>query len=428
MTNLDDLPVDILHEIHLFSLSEHLPLLNRYLYAALSRPTATRAARWLIRKYYDGGSSLQRGQQQQRQQQQRDSRWLCKALECGVCDLEVLCELERIWRDEEGDGGEDDAAVSASGLHSPRTRSLSRPPLQCPLLPKRIFRHRRTPPVAPPPPPPGPATPVPRIDPLLRHLFNHYTPNPNSHRGYPLSRAVLHGDTQLIEYLLRRGADPREKDFLAVQIGVSRRDVGVVRLLVDGPVGEEAGEEEDDDDDDEHQEEDDHQEEQGGGSGGEEIHPDHRAIIPGSNRKRRADEDSGTGMNKRRSRQRRVSTGTGSSSGGDGTSTPNTSTPNTSTSTSTSTSTRNPSNSTTRSRSSTTTTTARPTTNKFPGVRLTQPLVDSVVARGSPEMIQFIIQERGKRVPGRLPSPCQPLVVQVCADAFFLCVCVWVGG
>ncbi|KAJ9097588.1 hypothetical protein QFC21_004622 [Naganishia friedmannii] len=319
MANLDDLPVDILYEIHLLSLSEHLPLINRYLYAALSHPTVTRAARWLIRKYYYSSSNAR---------QQRDSRWLCKALECGVCDLEVLQELERIWRDEERSvslitATPNDAASSAT-IGDSNTARPRREPLTCPLLPKRIFRHRRS----------TTSTLAFPIPPILHHLFTTYTPSPNSHRGYPLCRAVMYADIPLINYLLRRGADPAEKDFLALQIGISRRDMRVVRLLVDGPGDEEEKEGQDSS-----------REKEG------------MAVDAGTGSKRKRLDTAEINTSKR---QKHATTSNGSSS------------------------------------SSSSSRTSRPSaTNKFPGVRLTQPLVDSVVARGSPEMIQFIIQDRG---------------------------------
>lgn len=100
-----------------------------------------------------------------------------------------------------------------------------RPTLSCTVLPRRIFRHPRTTTDAL-------HTPLP---PLLTHLFTHYTPSPNSHRGYPLARASLHADTPLIAFLLTHGADPAEKEFLAVEIALTRRDIRVLRLLLDGP-------------------------------------------------------------------------------------------------------------------------------------------------------------------------------------------------
>ncbi|KAJ9095081.1 hypothetical protein QFC20_006769 [Naganishia adeliensis] len=201
MPSLDYLPVDILYEIHHLSLSPHLPSTNRYLHAALSRPTTTRAAYWLIERYFPAHGV--RG-------------FLSRALECGVCDGDVLREIERIWARE---------VDQARGMKSGKTRRrpthntiMHRPPPSN--LPPPTHNHRR------------PAHPSP---PLLTHLFTHYTPSPNSHRGYPLARASLHADTPLIAFLLTHGADPAEKEFLAVEIALTRRDIRVLRLLLDGP-------------------------------------------------------------------------------------------------------------------------------------------------------------------------------------------------
>lgn len=138
--------------------------------------------------------------------------------------MDVVREIERIWAREV-----EQARVMKSGetrwFRFPPGGDDPSPSLSCGILPRRIFRHQRS----------TTDTLCSPVPPLLEHLFSRYTPSPNSHRGYPLARAVLHGDTPLTAFLLTHGADPAEKDFLAVEIALTRRDIRVLRLLIDGP-------------------------------------------------------------------------------------------------------------------------------------------------------------------------------------------------
>lgn len=305
MPNLDDLPVDvslspsswhaltlprqILYEIHDISLSEHLPSVNRYLYAVLSHPTTTRAAHWLIKRYFSAHGA--RG-------------FLARALECPVCDLEVLREIERIWEREVAEA-QVGKRTRWFGL-SRRDEGDPEPTLICSTLPRRIFRHPRATADAL-------CSPVP---PILKHLFERYQPLPNSHRGYPLSRAVLHADIPLIEFLRTHGADPKEKDYLAVEIALTRRDIRMLRLLIDGP-----------------------------GEGDASV--TETVDVGGRGKRKRTGDDGRAGSSKRA--KTTISA----------------------------------------------TTTASSRTSKVVPVRLTQPLVDAALVKGTPEIIQYIVQEKG---------------------------------
>lgn len=72
------------------------------------------------------------------------------------------------------------------------------------------------------------------LTPLVLHLFARYQPNVDSHKGYPLQRALIADDRPLIEFLLRRGADPALKDGLALQIALNKKRLDLVRMLVEG--------------------------------------------------------------------------------------------------------------------------------------------------------------------------------------------------
>lgn len=55
----------------------------------------------------------------------------------------------------------------------------------------------------------------------------------NAHEGYALARAVHAHFVALIRFLLAHGADPGAKGGLAVIVAIRRRDLGMVRLLVE---------------------------------------------------------------------------------------------------------------------------------------------------------------------------------------------------
>lgn len=69
--------------------------------------------------------------------------------------------------------------------------------------------------------------------PYIMHLLSTLQANPNSARGYPLAKAVLARHVPLICTLLEYGADPTTKDYMAVMLAVGRRDLDIVRLLVE---------------------------------------------------------------------------------------------------------------------------------------------------------------------------------------------------
>lgn len=69
--------------------------------------------------------------------------------------------------------------------------------------------------------------------PLLTHLIIQLHANPNSSRGYPLAKAVLARHIPLIQILLQNGADPSTKDHMAIMLAIGRRDLELVRLLIE---------------------------------------------------------------------------------------------------------------------------------------------------------------------------------------------------
>ncbi|KAH0833115.1 hypothetical protein J3R83DRAFT_12112, partial [Lanmaoa asiatica] len=72
--------------------------------------------------------------------------------------------------------------------------------------------------------------------PFLRYLYmcpHLNPPNPNSHDGYALTKAVHVGFIPLVRFLLDHGATPVWKSNLPVMVAIHRKDLGLVRMLVE---------------------------------------------------------------------------------------------------------------------------------------------------------------------------------------------------
>ena len=78
--------------------------------------------------------------------------------------------------------------------------------------------------------------------PFLRHLYSTPTdpaksqflhPVVDAYKGYALVRAVHAGFTPLIKFLLSKGANPTCHDGLSIMIAIRKKDLGLVKLLVE---------------------------------------------------------------------------------------------------------------------------------------------------------------------------------------------------
>ena len=72
--------------------------------------------------------------------------------------------------------------------------------------------------------------------PFLRYLYacpHLDPPNANSHDGYTLTKAVQVGFVPLVRFLLDHGATPAPKNNLPIFIAIHRKDLGLVRMLVE---------------------------------------------------------------------------------------------------------------------------------------------------------------------------------------------------
>lgn len=178
---------------------------SRTIYASLHRSSPFYTAQYLLRLYRSHGPN----------------EALVRALRHPVCDIHVVKALLEAW-----DRSRSRRTDSHNDQNRPRQIPIV-PPLTCRELPRRIFRSL-----------PLPSTPIP---PLVIYIFDTfgqssdptYDPSPNSHKGYPLCRAVLQSNYELASYLLQKGADPSLKDYMAVEIAVSMKDLKMVKLLVE---------------------------------------------------------------------------------------------------------------------------------------------------------------------------------------------------
>jgi hypothetical protein len=70
--------------------------------------------------------------------------------------------------------------------------------------------------------------------PFLKYLYSTaIAPNPNSHDGYPLTKAVRAGFLPLIRFLLDHGASPGCKNALSIRVAIRLQDLPLVRMLIE---------------------------------------------------------------------------------------------------------------------------------------------------------------------------------------------------
>ena len=141
------------------------------------------------------------------------------ALRFPLCTLPVLAALLERSTSISSTGGapanDDKKRSSARGPSRPRP----------PDLPRRLFRQL--------------SASGDEVLPLLRYLYRSGStwpyPDADSHDGYALVRAVYVGAVPLVRFLLDHGASPRLGKALSVKLAIKRRDLALVRLLVEPP-------------------------------------------------------------------------------------------------------------------------------------------------------------------------------------------------
>ncbi|KAG0708246.1 hypothetical protein DFH29DRAFT_979529 [Suillus ampliporus] len=194
------LPVELLYEIQLFSASPSLPLACKTLYRIFSASPSSYRAQYLI-------ASLEAAQI-------KDNTIPTKLLRYPICTVDILEALFRISSD---------------------ITTLS----FAPELPRRLFRSLTPKSRAKPPVWTDQDHPLP----FLNYLFTCpkiHPPDVNSHEGYALTKAVQAGFVPLVRFLLDHGASPRYKNSISILVAIHRKDLPLVRLLVER-VDEESG-------------------------------------------------------------------------------------------------------------------------------------------------------------------------------------------
>jgi len=193
---LFDLPVELLYEIQIRSNWHALPLASKRLNQLFKSAPSSVCAEYLISRYWDST-----GQSPKLGQPSLVSRSLRYAI-CTQATLDIMLGMPNC------------PAISTS---SPTE------------LPRRLFRSL-------PPRPSGrwsnSETPLP----MLRLLYTHPRipdPDPNSWDGYALTKAVAVGFIPLVQFLLDKGASPRRKGGLAVHAAIRRKDLALVKILIE---------------------------------------------------------------------------------------------------------------------------------------------------------------------------------------------------
>jgi hypothetical protein len=201
-----------------------LPATSRYLHHALTNASTTYIARYMIFQYRRDGAR----------------QVLTSAVRRPIVSLPVAKEMVRLWDLERGHSrhATNSPFSAASGSSTPTTpctpqrQRTTAPALEVTQLPRRLFRRK-------------PAEGQPAIDPFITWLFTHWDFDLKRKGHRPLVYSVINQNYELVEFLLRRGADPRNSDEFAVRAAVQKKDLRMVRLLVE-PFEDESNEQPDD--------------------------------------------------------------------------------------------------------------------------------------------------------------------------------------
>ena len=215
LTSSSTRSTQLIYETQLFALSEHFPYTCRHLYEVFKQFPPSFRARYILGRLDQVTATYQ------------NRNVFTTALLYPICTretVEALLRLPGFLRYRESGGGD------------PRIR------LPAPDLPRRLFRDL------------GPRVrrgiPVPWSDedgplPFLRYLFDLYDarrmiarpPKCGAHEGYALTKAAAAGFVPLVEFLLGNGGDPGAKGAIAVMVAIQRKDLQMVKLLIEGDAG-----------------------------------------------------------------------------------------------------------------------------------------------------------------------------------------------
>ncbi|KAG6374314.1 hypothetical protein JVT61DRAFT_4337 [Boletus reticuloceps] len=197
MYTLTMLPVELLYEIQLFATSHTLPQTCNTLHRIFASTPPSYRAQYLIA--CTDSSRIPK------------DVVLTKMLRYPICTQDVL-----------------DAYF--------RRRDPCTEPRSAPELPRRLFRALAAPQLTSESELIGAWSDRDPPLPLLRYLYacpHMCPPNVNSHDGYALTKAVQVRFIPLVRFLLDHGATPTCKSNLPIIIAIHRKDLGLVRMLVE---------------------------------------------------------------------------------------------------------------------------------------------------------------------------------------------------
>jgi hypothetical protein len=183
-----------MYEIQCYALSEHLPQTCKYLHAIFKSASPVSHAEYLLGRYFASHTI------------DLPSRIVTKCLRYAICNQAVLSAV---------------------------LRNPASPPAEAGAeLPRRLFRALE--------PRKRDETSWHDYDsplPFLRWLYSPASGipplNTNAHDGYSLTRAVFAGHVPLVRFLLAEGAQPSCKGAMAVLVAIRRKDLSMVRILVE---------------------------------------------------------------------------------------------------------------------------------------------------------------------------------------------------
>ncbi|KAL0580463.1 hypothetical protein V5O48_001533 [Marasmius crinis-equi] len=203
LSHLERLPVELLYEIQLYSLSEHLPHTSKRLYSVFKSASVSFDAQYIFHRTFSRQDSFR-----------NDAEPYNSILRYPTCTSDVFL------------------FILTNLLQSPHSKHISRPE-----LPRRLFRSLT------PKKPPAKWRDNDYPLPFLELLYDSErsgipAPNPNSHQGYALTKAVHAGFAPLVKFLLCHGATPalednKKKNGLTVLIAIRQKDLGMVKMLIE---------------------------------------------------------------------------------------------------------------------------------------------------------------------------------------------------
>lgn len=185
--------IQLVYEVHLFAQWHTFPLTSKHIYTALKHAPSSVHAEYLIARHAEWLSD-----------KANCISILTKILRYPICTEPVLDAFFRLA---------DPDTVPKSRIELPRR-------LFRPLSPRenRKWTERDKP------------------LPFLRYLYDHPRippPDPDYSDGYALTRAVAAGFVPLVRFLLEHGASPRCKEGMAVHAAIRRKNLPLVKMLIE---------------------------------------------------------------------------------------------------------------------------------------------------------------------------------------------------